>query len=287
MERLAGARVGKAELPCVEHLTLILAGLAACVKGVAEERMAEVLEVDADLMGAAGVEGTLDEGADAGELLEDAPAGTGGASAAVEDGHFFSMDGMAADGILDGAAAWAGEVAADEGEVDLRHRPAGKLAGEMGVGEVVLCDDQAAAGVLVQAMDDAGALLAADGAEGAAMGQQGMDERMAGVASGGMDDEAGGLVEDEEVRVFVEDIERDILGLQEGGLGGGLGDSHESAVADGVAGFGGFSGEGDVALFDEGLEARAGEVRQHAGKESVQPISRGARINQELRHVLE
>jgi hypothetical protein len=124
--------------------------------------MAEVFHVDADLMGAAGVEGALEEGADAGDLLGDAPGGAGGAAAAVQDGHLFAMDGVAADLVFDDAGALVGEVALNEGEVDFCDGAAGELAGEMGVGGV--CDGyyEAAAGVFVEAVDDAGTLLAAD-----------------------------------------------------------------------------------------------------------------------------
>jgi len=207
--------MGEAELPGVEHLAGVVGDEAGGVEGIAEEGVAEVLQVDADLVGAAGVEGALDEGADAWEILEDEPGGAGCASAASEDGHFFAMDGVAADLVIDGAGAGAGEEALDEGEVDFGDGAAGELAGEVGVGEVVFCDDEAAAGVFIEAMDDAGALLAADAGEGGTVREEGVDEGVAGMAGGGMDDEAGGFVEDEEIGVLEEDIEGDILGLEE------------------------------------------------------------------------
>ena len=128
-----------------------------------------------------------------------------------------------------------------------------------------------------------GALLAADAGEGGAMGEQGVDERMARVAGGGVDDEAGRLVEDEEIGVLEKDVEGDVLGLEEGGLGGGLGEGDERAGAELFAGFGRFSGERDVALLDEGLEAGAGEVGYFFCEEPVEPVARGACIDSELR----
>jgi hypothetical protein len=51
----------EAELPSVEHLAGIIAGAFAAVKFVAEDGMAEVMEVDADLMGPAAVENAFDK----------------------------------------------------------------------------------------------------------------------------------------------------------------------------------------------------------------------------------
>jgi hypothetical protein len=118
------------------------------------------------------------------------------------------------------------------------------------------------------------------------MGEEGVDQGVAGVAGGGMDDQAGGLVEDEEVGVLEEDVEGDLLGLEEGGLGGGLGDGDEVAGADSVAGLGGLSGEGDVALLDEDLEPGAGEVGDRCGEEAVEAMAPGACIDSELRHLI-
>lgn len=83
---------------------------------------------------------------------------------------------------------------------------------------VVLGDDEEAGGVFVDAVDDAGAGDAADAGKGvAAMGEEGVYQRHVGVAGGGVDGEAGGFVDDEEVVVFVDDIEGDSLRFDVGG----------------------------------------------------------------------
>src|SRR5271169_3609345 len=75
-----------------------------------------------------------------------------------------------------------------------------------------LGDDHQPAGVLVEAMDDAGPSHAADaGKAGAAMRDQRVDEGAVGVSRGGMDDEAGGLVDDEQICILKTNIERDRL----------------------------------------------------------------------------
>src|SRR3546814_15784427 len=47
-----------------------------------------------------------------------------------------------------------------------------------------------------------------------AMGDEGVYQGPVGVAGGGMDDQAGGLVQHDEVAVLVEDLQRDRLALQ-------------------------------------------------------------------------
>src|SRR5271169_4445058 len=75
-----------------------------------------------------------------------------------------------------------------------------------------LGDDHQPAGVLVEAMDDARPSHAADtGKAGAAMGDQRIDEGAVGVSRRGMNDEAGGLVDDDQMCILKTNIERDRL----------------------------------------------------------------------------
>ena len=91
----------------------------------------------------------------------------------------------------------------------------GELLGEARHRALVLGRDQQAARVLVEAMDDARPRLAADaGQRRAAMGDQRVDQRAVGIARRRMDDEPGRLVDDDEVLVLVDDVERDILALR-------------------------------------------------------------------------
>ena len=60
-----GQRVGKGESPGVQHLPRHLEPAAAAVDAVAQHRMAEVLEVQANLVLAAGLERQLEQGAGA------------------------------------------------------------------------------------------------------------------------------------------------------------------------------------------------------------------------------
>jgi hypothetical protein len=69
-------------------------------------------------------------------------------------------------------------------------------------------------------VDDARPEDAADTRESRDVVEKRVDQRPARVARGGMDDDAGGLVEDEEVAILVEDCEGKVLGLGECALGG-------------------------------------------------------------------
>ena len=88
--------------------------------------------------------------------------------------------------------------------------------GQFAVGHVVLCDDDKPAGFLVEAVNDSRAHLAADLRERREVVQQRIDQgaaiaRVVGGAGAGVDHHAGGLVDDGEVVVFVEDIEGDFF----------------------------------------------------------------------------
>lgn len=125
------------------------------------------------------------------------------------------------------------------------------------MGDVVLGDDHAAAGVFIEAVHDAGAHLAADAAEVVDVMQQGIHERAIGIALGGMHDESGWFVDDDDVAVLKEDRDGDVLrfdldrhDLRDGHVDGiaVLQDGtrlHRSAV------------QGDVAFFDQVLDTGA------------------------------
>ena len=89
-----------------------------------------------------------------------------------------------------------------------------ELRGERGVGGVVFRRDDEAGGILVDPVDDAGALFPADAGERvAAVREQRVDQRPVRVPRRGMDDESLGLVDDDDIRVLVADLQRDRLRL--------------------------------------------------------------------------
>ena len=88
-----------------------------------------------------------------------------------------------------------------------------ELAGQLGVRAIVLGHHHQARRPAIEPMDDAGPQLAADAAQVVDLVQQRVDQRAAGVAGGGMHDHAGRLVHHDEVRVLVDDVEVEVLGL--------------------------------------------------------------------------
>ena len=91
----------------------------------------------------------------------------------------------------------------------------GELRGEAVVRRVVLGDDQEPGRVLVEPVHDARPPDAADpGKAFAAMRDQRVDQRAGLVPGAGMHDEPGRLVDDDEVVVLEDDVERDRLGLR-------------------------------------------------------------------------
>ena len=103
-----------------------------------------------------------------------------------------------------------------ECDVGLADLTRGKEFGERGVGGVVFGDDDEAAGVLVEAMNDAGAKVAAGCGKRFETEEQRVDEgvavaRIFSFAGAGVHHHAGGLVDDGEVLVFEDDVERNVL----------------------------------------------------------------------------
>ena len=193
---------------------------------------------------------------------------------AGDDGHTFAVARVAADIAGDGASGRAGQAPA-HGQVAAVDIAGGEGGGEGGVDRLGLGDDHQAGRVFVQAMDDAGAGLAADAGEGgAAMGDEGVDEGAVRVAGGGMDDETGRLVEDQQMAVFVEDGEGDCLSGRYGGGDGGEGDGILRAGADF---FRNVSGDGAVAshgAFEEQkFQPGARQDRNFVAEEFVEALA--------------
>src|SRR6184192_442196 len=147
-------------------------------------------------MRASGVELDLYERGGA-KFLEDGPIGAGGASVCGfgggARGHLYAAIGIARDGEFY-AALCAGEFPVHEREIGLLHRARLKGFGEFGVSEIVFRDDDCAARVFVQAVDDTGPQRIATLRERLAAAEKRVDERAARVPCSGVDGHASGLV---------------------------------------------------------------------------------------------
>ena len=138
---------------------------AAAVEPIAEDRAAGVSEVDADLMGPSGFGKNiqLSETRPTAADFETRDGGSAGGMARA-DGHFLALIRMRSDRLLDAIAIAIGR-GADQRDVLFAHRAAGELAGELQVARVVFGDEDQAAGVAIESVDDPGPLGAADAAE--------------------------------------------------------------------------------------------------------------------------
>ena len=84
----------------MKHLAGKISGALSAIKLVAKDRMAKVVQVDANLVGATAVDRAFDQ-ARVTTRTHDAIFGPGRAARALRDAHLFAMNGMARDRRLD------------------------------------------------------------------------------------------------------------------------------------------------------------------------------------------
>ena len=141
-----------------------------------------------------------------------------------DDRHLLALARVAADRRVDRARARVGppQTRARYSRSSDPSAVVGEQGGEALVGGVGLGDDQQAGGVLVEPVDDAGPPDPADPRQaGAAMGDQRVDQRAVRMARRRMDDEAGRLVDDDQVLVLEDDVERQYPRRESGESSGG------------------------------------------------------------------
>ena len=121
---------------------------------------------------------------------------------------------VAPDRRIDGSAV-LGDVAPDQCPVTTLDGVVEELAGQVDLGGVGLGHDQQAGSVLVDAVDQQAhpfVVVFRIGRAAQVPGQR-VDQRAAVVAVAGMDHQAGGLVDHQEVVVLIDNVERNRLGL--------------------------------------------------------------------------
>ena len=151
----------------------------------------------------------------------------------------------------------------------------GELLGQRLMRGIRLGHHQQAGGILVEAMHDARPLHAADAGQAvAAVRQQRIDERTRGMAGARMGRHAFRLVDDDQVRVLVDDPERDRLRLRlcrnrrrHMHLVGLAGPDLAAQSGDG------FAPARHLAGADQRLQARAAELGQAQRQEAIQALA--------------
>src|SRR3989440_10884170 len=255
------------ETPGVEHRT-VEAWFPAPVICVARHGVAERGEMDADLVGAPGVQVTAHERM--GSLaLDDLVAGPR-EPAAGDDGHALALFGMAPDGSLELTRVLL-DTAGDYGQVGAAQRTILQLGRQRPVARVVAGDDDEPRCALVESVHHARSRRAADLGPRAASAEQGVHERPRVVARGRVDDHACRFVDDGDVLVFVDDVEGDRLRGRIDDVS--LRDLELDHVAprNPVRRVGGMPvDEGEMAL-DQARRGGAAELRRMLGEEPVKP----------------
>ena len=102
----------------------------------------------------------------------------------------------------------------NEREIDFLYLTLGELSRELLVRRVIFRDNETTARLLVETMNNAGTLFSADPGEACAMMKQGVDQSMRLVPGARMHDQPRRFVEHEQVVVFEENLERNLLGLR-------------------------------------------------------------------------
>lgn len=202
-----GTWLAEGELRRVEHQS---AGRGAvgdrAIEHIADDGVADVRGVDAQLVRAAGV-GDHAQARAVGFEGEDGPVRKRGLAVDVVDDLVGAVVDVGAHGDVDGARV-AADDAFNEGDVGLVHLAPFELAGEVALGVGVEAEDEEAGGVHVEAVDDEGA-----GGGGEKAGDARGDTVFVGLPFAGDGEQAGGLVDDDVARGLVNDGEQ--LSVQE------------------------------------------------------------------------
>ena len=141
---------------------------------------------------------------------------------------------------------------------------------------VVLGDDEQARRILVEPVDDAGPLDPADARQAvAAMGDERIHERAGFVTGGRMHHEPGRLVDDDEVIVLVDDVERDRFAQWLGRDGRGKVEQHRCPSGKLLVRIeGGGAVHGHSPVPDQRLEAAARKIAPRRCQRPVEPLRR-------------
>lgn len=179
-------------------------GITAAIDGITQEGVADVGEMDADLMSTPAVEVDIELAAPR-KATDNAQVGHGG-SPGVNDRHALTVAVIPANGRVD-ARRLLGEAAVHQRPVAASQGATLQLRREMAVGTLSLGDHQQTTGVAVEAVNDSGTFGAPQQRPGVAALAQPVGQSSVGVTRGRVDDEPGGLVDDGDALVLEGDAQ--------------------------------------------------------------------------------
>ena len=125
-------------------------------------------------------------------------------------GHALAVLRAAGNGLVHPSGRLA-HASVHHGQIVLFHRARAQLVAQALMRQVVFGHHEQAAGILVQPVHDAGPLHPADAAEVLHVVEQGVDQRAAFIARGGVHHHAARLDHHGQIRVLIEDFKRNIF----------------------------------------------------------------------------
>ena len=211
---LAGDGMDKAQRFGVQALPMQAGdAVVGTIDRVSRHRMMDGCHVYPDLVGTAGFQAAFQQG-ELAQPFQHLVAGVGILGVRLTgriNGHLLAVSLAAAQAAFHKSLVLR-KAAVDDGVIGTLHAVYGHLSAQPDVRCIVLCHHQQAAGVLVDAVDDAGADLAANAGKAAlTVPQQGVYQCAVRVAGGRMDHHALGFVDHQQVLILIHDVQRDVL----------------------------------------------------------------------------
>ena len=148
------------------------------------------------------------------------------------------------------------------------------LAREKVMCHVILCRDHNARGILVEAVHDAGTQRAVDAGEILTVPEQRIDQRSRIDARSRVNHHAAGLVDDDDVRILIEHVKRDVLCTNLHLFGGRQRIDDLLSAAQFVVRLAHRAVHCDPPILNEALRIAAREIRQLPYERTIQPLPR-------------
>ena len=211
LDILARDRVDKAQYHCMETLPVCSKGtfFAAAIYCVSQQGMSGPGHMNADLMCSSGLQSALYVG-----IISEALKHTDmcdGLFSVRAYSHLLPVRRVTSYG-LGNSEFVLPDISQDDGSVPAHNGMLGQLAGNALMGSIIFADNNTAGGVFVDAMDDSGTHYTVYAGQASfAMVQHSIDQGAAVMASSRMHDHVLGLIDDQNIFVFVKDIEGNIF----------------------------------------------------------------------------
>ncbi len=240
----------------------------APVDSVSQHRVADVGEVDPDLVGAPGQKANLKEAVSPGQRetaeLRDRLPPPG------DHCHPLAAPGIAPDWRFDPGRPLR-HLSDDDRQVEAMHAAPLQLLAEVPMRDIVAGHDEETRGVPVEPVDNTRALSSPNGRPALAPRQEPVDERASGMPGTRMNDQPGGFVEHHQVLILIDHVQSYGLWGQHGGRRGWK--LPGQVIPDVKARAGARDGgpvEAHMALGDQPLHVRPAEIGKQPGKVLVE-----------------